>query len=180
MASEDSAFSLTAGQRARLQELVRTTRDTRQLRRAQALLWRAAGESIVSIAARLGVSRQTIHNWVRQFSARAGALVDRLADAPRTGRPPTALGIIDPLLASLLDRDPRDYGYAATAWTAPLLQTHLADQHQRPVSLISVRRALHRLGQRWKRPRHRLALRPATWRQAKGGYSAASKPAAAP
>jgi len=32
-----------------------------------------------------------------------------------------------------------------------------------------VRLAIQRLRIRWKRPRHTLALRPATWRQAKGG-----------
>ena len=49
----------------------------------------------------------------------------RLADAPRQGRPPTALGIIDPLIAEIIDRDPGQFGYYATGWTVPLLQHHL-------------------------------------------------------
>lgn len=173
MPADDAPFRLTARQRDPLQRLVRLTRDARLLRRVQALLWRAEGDSTTAIAAKLGVSRQTVHNWVIRFATRAGTVAERLADGKRSGRPATAQGRIDPLIAGLIDSDPRDCGYAATAWTAPLLQKHLAEQHQIVVSVISVRRAIHRLNQRWKRPRYRLALRPATWRQAKGG----SKPA---
>jgi transposase len=170
MPAGDAPFRLTPQQRITLQRLVRVTREARLLRRGQALLWRAAGDSTIAIAERLGISRQTVHNWLTQFAARSGTMAERLADAERSGRPATAQGVIDPLIAKLIDGDPREFGYAATAWTAPLLQRHLAEQHQVVVSVIRVRRALRQLGQRWKRPRYRLALRPATWRQAKGGY----------
>jgi transposase len=179
MASEEAPFRLTAKQRMTLQRLVRVTPEARLLRRCQALLWRAAGESIPTIAGRLGVSRQTVHNWVRQFLTRSGPVAERLADAERSGRPSTAQGIIDPRIAALIDGDPRDHGYAVTTWTAPLLQKHLAEQHHLVVSVISVRRAIHRLGRRWKRPRYRLALRPVTWRQAKGGFKRAYEVASA-
>jgi transposase len=169
MSALDARFSLTPQQKRALEEIVRATRDARVLRRGQALLWRTEGESITVVAERLEVSRQTVHNWLTRFAARTGSVLERLSDAERSGRPATAKGKIEPLLADWIDTDPRDFGYAATAWTAPLLQKHLAAQHQIEVSVISVRRGIHRLQRRWKRPRYRLALRPATWRQAKGG-----------
>jgi transposase len=89
-------------------------------------------------------------------------------------------GIIDPLIAAVIEGDPGEHGYAATVWTAPLLRRHLEKVHQASVSERSVRRAIDRLGYRWKRPRYRLALRPATWRQAKGGSSGACRDACAP
>src|SRR3954451_7464746 len=110
-----------------LQRLVRVTPEARLLRRCQALLWRAAGESIPTIAGRLGVSRQTVHNWATQFLTRSDPVAERLAAAERSGRPATAQGIIDPLIAALIDGDPRLHGYAVTTWTAPLLQKHLAE-----------------------------------------------------
>ncbi|MDQ3651624.1 MAG: hypothetical protein M3458_15400, partial [Acidobacteriota bacterium] len=58
--------------------------------------------------------------------------------------------------------------------TAPLLVEYLRDEHQVVVSDDSVRAAIARLRMRWKRPRHHLALRPETWRQAKGGSNADS------
>jgi transposase len=169
MSAIEALFQVTPQQKRTLPEIIRVTRDARLLRRGQALLWHREGESIAAIAERLEVSRQTVYNWVARFAAATGSLAERLADAERSGRPATATGRIDSFIADLIATDPRDFGYAATAWTAPLLQKRLAEQHQADVSVISVRRALPRLRRRWKRPRYRLALRPATWRQAKGG-----------
>ncbi len=122
------------------------------------------------IAEILDLSRQTVYNWAQAFRHRSQLeLTQRLRDAPRSGRPATALRIIDPLLDTVIDDDPRDHGYHATVWTAPLLRRYLEDVHAIVTSRKSVSRALSRLRIRWKRPRHRLARRPPTWQQAKGG-----------
>jgi transposase len=161
---------LSARERAQLQDLMVRTSDARILRRAYALLWSDEGKSVHEIADQLKVSRQTVYNWVKRFYERAdGELMTRLADAHRSGRPKTALGIIDPLIETVIDSDPREQGYRATVWTAPLLRNYLANVHHLTVSCQSVRLAIARLRFRWKRPRHTLALRSATWRQAKGG-----------
>jgi transposase len=142
-------------------------------RRIQALLWVAAGQPVEQIADVLGVSRRAVYYWVERFEQRGDLdLGARLADAPRSGRPPTALGIIDPLIAAVIDRDPRQLGYRNTGWTNRLLRQYLRDAHHLSVSRKSVSLALARLGIRWKRPRHELVLRPATWRQSKGGSNA--------
>jgi transposase len=144
--------------------------------RAQALLWLAQGYSVEESAALLGVTRQTVYNWQTRFRERSDLdLRARLADAIRPGRPRTASGIIDPLIAEVIDLDPRDLGYRHTGWTNALLRRYLEEVHGLTVSRRSVRRALACLGIRWKRPRHQLALRPDTWRQSKGGSSAGSK-----
>jgi transposase len=78
-------------------------------------------------------------------------------------------GTIDELVAAVIDGDPRQVGYHATVWTAPLLRCYLRDHHGIEVSERTVSRAIDRLGMSWKRPRHQLALRPETWRQSKGG-----------
>jgi transposase len=121
------------------------------------------------VATALHVTRQTIYNWLHRFLAEPAAnLTVRLADAPRSGRPVTAQGIIDPLIDAVIDSDPRDYQYNSTVWTADLLRRYLAQVHDTQVSLRSVGYALSRLGLRWKRPRHTLLLRDPAWRQAKG------------
>lgn len=145
-------------------------RDARLVVRAQALLWCNEGVSIEEIAQRLRVTRQTIYNWIRCFQLRQGLPLElRLADTARSGRPATAKGIIDPLIEQVIDLDPRTWGYRTTVWTAPLLVIHLREEHNLRVSPDSVSRALTRLRIRWKRPRHVLARRSSTWRQAKGG-----------
>jgi transposase len=130
---------------------------------------------VEEIAARLRVTRQTVYNWVERFETRADLdLKERLGDGTRSGRPSTALEIIDPLIDEVVVKDPREFGYRSTTWTAPLLQQYLEEKHQIKVSTPSVRLAIDRLRIAWKRPRHTLALRAQNWRQSKGGSSAAS------
>ena len=137
------------------------------------MLWLHEGQPAARVAGLLRVSRQTAYNWAQAFRDRTDLdLPDRLLDAPRSGRPATALGVIDPLIDAVIDDDPRDHGYRCTVWTAPLLRRYLEEAHAIETSRKSVSRAIARLAIRWKRPRHRLGLRPETWRQAKGGSNA--------
>jgi transposase len=128
---------------------------------------------VAEVAERLQVSRQTVYNWAARVQARDGRdLLARLADAPRSGRPPTVQGIVEPLLDAVIDEDPRDFGYYASVWTAPLLQQYLEEAYQLKTSRQSVSLALGRLRVRWKRPRYTAARQSPTWRQAKGGSNA--------
>jgi transposase len=175
-AEPQKLLSLHARERHGLLDLTRTTDQVSVLRRSQALLWLDQGERVQQVAERLQVSRQSIYNWVSYWSVRnSDPIGQRLADLPRTGRPPTAGGIIDPWIEQVIEEDPRTFGYAAVVWTASLLRQHLEQMHQIAVSEDSVRRAIDRLSYRWKRPRYRLALRPDTWRQAKGGSNKACR-----
>jgi transposase len=175
------SFQLGDRDREELQDLLSYGPRAKEYCRSQALLWLAAGEPVDRIAHLLGVGRRTVYCWAERFEARRGLdLPARLADGPRSGRPPTASGIIDPLIAAVIDRDPRDLGYSSTGWTNALLRHYLEDVHQLTVSRKSISRALDGLGIRWKRPRHELALRPDTWRQSKGGSNAASAAGRAP
>jgi transposase len=164
-----TSITLSSRQRSDLEVILTLTPSARQRCRAQALLWLAEGASAVEVAESLHVSRQTIYNWVGRYSDRDGLpLAEWLRDAPRPGRPRTGGGI-DPLIAEVIDSDPRGLGYRSTVWTAPLLSRYLHERHRIAVCDRTVSRAIARLGIRWKRPRHQLARRPTTWRQSKGG-----------
>src|SRR2546429_1565840 len=116
--------------RGELENLLTHTPWAIERSRVQALLWLADGESVERVAELLQVSRQTVYNWVERFRRREGLdLRARLLDAPRSGRPPTALGIIDPLIEAVIDQDPRELGYHSTVWTATLLMQHLKRVH---------------------------------------------------
>ena len=60
--------------------------EQRIVRRAQALLMMADGVPGTDIARVLGVHVRTVQDWRRRFDGEAP--VDKLADAPRSGRPP--------------------------------------------------------------------------------------------
>jgi transposase len=172
-------FKLTAREHEDLLAMLQIP-HSREIHRAQALLWLAQGFSVEDVADLLDISRQTVYNWARRFEDRDELdCRQRLADAPRSGRPPITPGLIDPLIAAVIDCDPRELGYRSTGWTNQLLRQYLQEVHHLTASRRSVRRALARLGICWKRPRHELALRPDTWRQSKGGSNAASRGARA-
>jgi transposase len=156
--------------RRALNGLLASSPDGQVLRRAIALKQWDEGVAITRIAAMLQVSRRSIHNWLARLSGDKNVpLTQRLSDGPRSGRPSHLKGVIDPLIDCVIDASPLTYGYQAAAWTAPLLRTYLADQHEIQASLQSVRLAVRRVRVKWKRPRYTLSLRPKTRRQAKGG-----------
>ena len=171
----NEVIHLTGRQRSLLEYLLKTECDSRQYQRALALLLLDEGDTPEEVAEYLHVSRQTIYNWAKRFEQReALAPALRLLDAPRSGRPPTAQGIIDPLLEAIIDEDPREHGYNSTVWTAALLRLYLQEKHQQAVGVRSIGQALARLRLHWKYPRHELARRAPFWRQAKGGSKRAS------
>ena len=76
-------FSLTRRERRLLEALVVQTTDATVLRRAQALLWVAAGDSVTDVAQRLCVTRQAIYKWLRLFEQSSiSNLATRLQAAP--------------------------------------------------------------------------------------------------
>ena len=163
-------IELSRKERRLLEHLVRNASDANTLRRVQALVWLDDGQAVEDVADQLYVSRLTVYKWVRQFKQSDSPNVcERVSDGRHSGRPCTVKGVIDPIIDEIIDQSPRDLGYNSTVWTAPLLVQYLGEFHNLIVSTQSVRLAIERLHIRWKRPRHQLALRPETWRQAKGG-----------
>jgi transposase len=170
----------SAGRRA-LEGIVARPNDVRQYRRAQALLWLAEGERPTAVAQRLRVHRDTIYAWAARYRPRGQQRVPaRLMDRARAGRPRRLAERVEQVLVRVLETAPQSQGYRAAQWTTPLLCQYLRERQALAVSAVTMRRGLHRLGYRWKRPRYVLARRSRYWRQAKGGSSAASSIAIGP
>jgi transposase len=159
---------LTARDRASLAQTARHSADAREARRALALLDLDAGEPAARVAGRYRVSRSTMYEWAARCADRARPRPARLRDARRSGRPPERRDAVAGALAEVLPTDPRGHGYRHPAWTTPLLLAHLRRRGVE-ASEATVRRALHRLGDRWKPPRFVRSRRRPHWRQAKGG-----------
>jgi DUF1365 family protein len=82
------ALVVSAEERARVEAALRPAKaEQRVVRRAQALLMMADGVPGMDIARVLGVHVRTVQEWRRRFECEAPA--DKLADAPRSGRPPS-------------------------------------------------------------------------------------------
>ncbi|GAB4546587.1 MAG: IS630-like element ISEc33 family transposase [Anaerolineae bacterium] len=117
--------------------------------RAHFVLLSDQGHSPPEIAQLMGYNTATVRTWLQAYAQRG---IAGLKDAPRNGRPPK-----DKLLTGVVQaqasQPPPNFGYLPAYWTVALLMRHLADRFGITVSFSTLRRALHRAGLRWKRPK---------------------------
>jgi transposase len=147
--------SLSSAERRALERALASARDRRQWCRLRTVLLVAEGVPILTITQALGISRASVYGWVAQYLGvrTPGAL----AEAPRSGRPCVLDATARARLATLVTQSPRAHGYHTFGWTVALLARHLRAVEGCAVSAPTLRRALHALGYRWKRPRFVLA-----------------------
>ncbi len=163
-------IQLASRARKTLHQIVRSSSDARQVRRAQILLWLHTGEHPDQVADRSGLTRQTVYAIVQRYQARKEQPVaERIKDREHTGRPPDKVGPAIQVVQELMKQSPQRYRYRSSVWTVPMLRVQVQRHLHIQISRRTIRRALHQLRYRFKRPRYVLALRPTTWRQAKGG-----------
>src|SRR4051812_35560424 len=128
-------LKLGARQRSDLESLITPPPLPQERCRPKVLPRLDEGEPIESIAESSRVSRQTIYNWARRFQERSGLdLRERLADAPRPGRPRTDNGGADPFIAPDIEAEPRELGYNFTLLAGPLLKQNFWGKHPKQIS----------------------------------------------
>jgi transposase len=144
--------------------------DRRAYQRAQAVLLVAEGWTVSEAAAIAKTTRQSVNHWVRQY------LDDpkhcSLSDRARSGRPSRSQAIAEETLRDLLKQSPMEYGYMSTGWTALLLADHVARTASVMLHERTLRRRLHAMGVRWKRPHYVFTAPDPHQAQIKGGSSA--------
>jgi len=123
------------------------TAPVRTVERAQ-IVWHAhLGERVPVIARRLGVGEATVRQWLARFHAHG---VAGLADAGRTGRPPTytAEQIGEVVAASLTT--PEELGLPFASWTLDRLAAYLAEERGIPIKRSRIGEVLAAEGLRWR------------------------------
>jgi transposase len=155
----------TDADRRRLTRALEAARAARVYRRLAAVLAVADGKPLSVVAQQARSARSSVQQWVERYLAQRDPAA--LGDAPRPGRP-RRQALTTQQLVRLLARDPRTLGYQATTWTAALLTTYCAERYQCRLHPRTMRRRLHDLGYRWKRPRYRFVHRAPHLAQKKG------------
>jgi|SRR5579871_1836213 len=143
-------LSLSDQERAELVAAQRSSRNVRHWRRYQAVLLRGEGVPLATVAQTLGCTQASVCNWTKAWRERGARGVAEGVHPGAERRLDTAAEQV--LQALLEEANPQAQGYAATNWTAPLLRTELAKRGW-SASEKTLRRTLHRLGYRWKRPK---------------------------
>jgi len=154
----------TPAQRSELEAAAAAEPRVRAWRRYRAVLLLADGEAPAAVARVLGCGVSSVYGWAARWR-RAG--VAGLREGDHGGGRPRLGGPGEGLLAELLGQDPQARGHRATGWTVPLLRAELAAAGF-PAGGRTVRRALHRLGWRWKRPRFVLGRPDPAYEEKKG------------
>ncbi len=139
---------LTEEQRAKLERVSRQAVGRVALR-AHMVLLNDRRYRVPMIAAIHDCGEDVVRLWLHRFEQEG---VAGLADEPRSGRPPN-----DPLAREIVDTQasgsPRASGHVQSCWTVALLAAFLAVRFGLSLSCSTVRRYLHQMGWRWRRPR---------------------------
>ena len=172
---------LTEEQRAELQRVSRQAVGRVALR-AHMVLLNDRRYRVPMIAAIHDCGEDVVRLWLHRYAQEG---VASLEDERRSGRPPN-----DPLAREIVDTQasgsPRASGHVQSCWTVALLAAFLAVRFGVALSCSTVRRYLHQMGWRWRRPRltpasvlpskHdpdeviKLAAIQAAWRAARRGW----------
>jgi transposase len=107
--------------------------------RAAIVLAAAAGQNNAVIAAELGIRIDTVRKWRRRFAA---ARLPGLADAPRSGRPPSFTATDRAEVIALACALPAESGVPLSRWSGPNLARELAARRQLAVSASTIGRWL--------------------------------------
>lgn len=141
---------LALQQRTDLEAAAAGERRVRVWRRYRAVLLLADGETPAAVAAVLGCSLSSVYGWAGAWQR--GGLAGLRGRSHGGGVVPL-IERAGPFLETLLAEDPQARGHLAANWTVPLLRAELGAAGY-GVSERTIRRALHRLEWRWKRPKY--------------------------
>jgi transposase len=131
------------------------------------VLLSSRGYSLAQIAAIFECEEATVRQWLERYQQEGDS---GLQDRPRSGRPRKADLVARTVIRHVVEQTPPDLGYGFTCWTVATLAAHLAQRLPVPLSAATVRRVLHALTYRWRRPRHTLPVDPAAARIMWGLY----------
>jgi transposase len=157
---------LTDAERTALVAAQQTVRTVREWRRYQAVRLLAAGQEPAVVAQALGCSASAVYYWAQDWREQGLA---GLAEGPHAGHSRRLDTTAEAEVEQALAEDPQAHGYAATDWTVPLLHTELS-QRGYAASAHTLRRTLHRLGYRWKRPKYALGRPDPAYAAKKGRW----------
>jgi transposase len=142
-------LELTPVETWQLRELTRTAVGRVALR-ALMVLWRAEGLTTLQIGERLDCHRETVSLWLERYRTLG---IEGLHDEPRSGRPPSLDAAARQQVEAALDHPPPEEEQPRACWTLAALHPVCQSLARAPCCRETLRRAVHALGFRFRRPR---------------------------
>jgi transposase len=120
------------------------------IKRISALLWLGDGQAVAQVAQRLGLSKQTIYNWLHAFVLKRWASLRR-GSSP--GRPPKLSAAQRQRLSALVQAGPEAAGYPTGCWNTALIQDLIEREFQRCYNVHYLAELLRSLGFSYQKAR---------------------------
>jgi transposase len=167
-------ITLTDGQWDELDHLRFSTSSADVFRNCLLILMSDSRETVASIGARVGCSRDTVLR-VRRLYRRGGVQALRPIKPP--GRPGRATPPFLQAMKQAVGTCPLTLGYGFATWSAARLAAHLAQTTGIQFSADQLRRLLHREGFSVHRPKHTMKGKrdEAAYQKARGELAALKK-----
>jgi transposase len=146
-------YKLNNNELAQIEQAMRRDKRTEVRQRATAIHMLHSGEKPGKVAELMAVGIATIYNWHRRWQTEG---LEGLVNKPKSGRRRKATAIYCQKLEESLSKEPGEYGYDFTIWTAERLRQHLLGKTGIDISVNRLRELLKRLGYRYRRPKHDL------------------------
>jgi transposase len=141
-------ITLNDPDKTRLHQVARQAKG-RVSERAHFVLLSATGYSAPKIGELFGYEAETVRSGLQRYQAPG---CPGLEDQPRCGRPPK-----EPFLTAMVQaqasQPPPNSGYLQAGWTVALWVLHRVQRFRVTVKPATLRRALHRAGFHWTRPK---------------------------
>lgn len=119
-------LTLSEEERSQLETITRTrTLQAQVVSRARILLLKADGNSVDSIAEKVGLNRNSVLLCLKKF--KAGGIENAIFDAPGRGRNAEITDEEKSWIISIACQKPVDLGYSAETWTYSRLTKHIND-----------------------------------------------------
>lgn len=147
-------FTLNDEQLANLEQAINYSEHPEVRQRAIAVRLLHLGHKPEAVGQMVAITANTVWTWHRRFRQNG---VAGLEDQPKSGRRRKADARYVTLLEQLLETDPASLGLPFTIWTIDRLRLYLEEQTGVLLSPARFRALLHRLGYRWKQPKHDLS-----------------------
>lgn len=137
-----------------LQDEIRRHEEARYDHRLHAVLLVGQGMKCPEVAGKLGDSVRSVETWVKQFDKRGFAA---LADKERPGRPSRLTKKQIRKIEKTLRGKPQDVGLTGNLWDGKTLSAFIKTEFGVIMKVRQCQRLFHKLGFRYRKPRHLIA-----------------------
>lgn len=146
-------YTLTTESLAIIEQAIKNHDDLRVRQRATIIRLLHLGHKPQGIAPLLSIQPSQVYYWHQRWREEG---LDGLSDRPRSGRPPAADESYRQLLATIIEQDPQELGYAFSVWDSKRLIAHLEKETGIRVTERTFLNILAEEEYVYRRPKHTL------------------------